>query len=188
MARLTVGPVRLSFVNVFEPRPNTTPGAKPKYGATLLIPKTATQTMAKINAAIDETKAEYGAKNPKATWIRQPKLTLHDGDGFRPTGEEFGPECKGHWVLGTSSQRQPMIVDANKIPILDSNEVYSGCYALAVINFYAYDTAGNKGIACALDGIMKTGDGERFGGGHVTVNAFDNVAADDLKQLNALLD
>jgi hypothetical protein len=133
--------------------------------------------------AIEQTKQEYKAKFPSAQWINQPKLTLYDGDGVRPTGEPFGDECKAHWVLSTSSQKQPMVVDQAKQPILDETQVYSGCFALAIVNFYAYDTAGNKGIACALDGIMKTADGPKLGGAGVSAAAFDNVAADDLAKL-----
>jgi hypothetical protein len=185
---MTVGPVRISYAYLFEPRPAQAPGQKQKYGASLLIPKTAAETYKKILAEIDRVKVEYKANNPKAGWIANPKLTLYDGDGTRPGGEEFGQEAKGHWVLSTSSQRQPIVVDQAKNPILDSNQVYSGCFGLAVINFYAYDTAGNKGIACGINGFMKTGDGEKLGGGGVSNSDWDNVAAADLAQLNNMLE
>jgi hypothetical protein len=188
MANLTVGPVRISYANLFEPRQSTTVGAKPKYGVTLLIPKTAKETYAKILAAIEETKQNYKANNPKAAWINNPKTTLYDGDGLRASGEPYGPEAQGHWVLSTSSQRQPLVVDHMKSPILDSSLVYSGCFGLAVINFYAYDTAGNKGLACGINGFMKTADGEKLGGGGVSNADWDNVASDDLAKLNSLLD
>jgi hypothetical protein len=188
MANLTVGPVRISYAYLFEPRAAKTPGQAQKYGASLLIPKAAGQTYKKILEAIEEVKQTYKAANPKAAWIANPKLTLYDGDGYRPSGEEFGQEAKGHWVLSTSSQRPPIVVDNMKNPILDSNQVYSGCFGLAVINFYAYDTAGNKGIACGLNGFMKTSDGEKLGGGGVSNSDWENVAAADLGQLNSMLE
>lgn len=186
MARLTIGPVRLSYLYIFEPRP-AQQGQKAKYGASLLIPKTATQTLAKIQQAIQETRNDYKGKSPKAGWVDNAKTTLYDGDGFRPGGEPFGAEAKGHYVLGTSSIKQPMVVDASRNPILDHSQVYSGAFGLAVISFYVYDSAGNKGIACGLDGIMKTGDGSPLSGYQVTDRDWDNVAADDLAQLNAML-
>lgn len=188
MANLTVGPVRISFANLFEPRKAQSPGQAAKYGCSLLIPKAAKETYAKILAALEETKQNYKAANPKAAWINNPKITLYDGDGLRPGGEEFGPECKGHWVLSTSSSRQPVVVDHMKQPILDHNLVYSGCFGMAVINFYAYDTAGNKGIACGINGFMKTMDGEKLGGGGVSNSDWDNVAANDLALLNGMLE
>jgi hypothetical protein len=187
MARLTVGPIRISYAYLFEPKPAQTPGQKQKYGATLLIPKNATATMAKIQEAMQLTKDNFAAANPKAAWVKNAKNTLYDGDGMRPGGEEFGPECKGHWVLSSSSQKQPMVVDQQKQPILNAEEVYSGCFGMAVINFYCYDTAGNKGMACALDGFMKTADGPALGGFRITDDVWDNVAAQDLVQLQAML-
>ena len=93
---VTTGEVRLSFVNLFQPRANQ-PGQEPKYSTTILIPKTDTATMQRISAAIE------GAAQKGATSIwngaRPPQLAtpIHDGDGLRPNGEAFGPECKGHW-------------------------------------------------------------------------------------------
>jgi hypothetical protein len=186
MARLTVGPARISYAYLFEPRPATTPGAKAKYGVTILIPKTATATKAALDKALNETKEQYKAANPKATWINNAAATVYDGDGHKKTGDEFGPECKGHWVINTSSQKQPMIVDQAKQPIFNQEDVYSGCFGLCVINFYCYDTAGNKGIACAIDGFMKTADGPRLGGFQITDDNW-NAAADDLAKLNELM-
>ena len=49
-------------------------------------------------------------------------------------------------------------------PILDRNEVYSGCYARVSISLYPFNTNGNKGIACGLGNIQKIADGEPLGG------------------------
>jgi hypothetical protein len=187
MARLTVGPVRISYAYLFEPRPAQTAGQKAKYGCTILIPKNATATLAKLKEAMELTKNEFMSRNPKAAWVKNAKNTLYDGDGTRPGGDEFGPEAKGHWVLSASNHKQPMVVDQAKNPVLNQAEVYSGCFGLCIINFYCYDTAGNKGMACSLDGFMKTADGDPLGGSTVSVNAFDDVAASDLAELNKLL-
>lgn len=47
---------------------------------------------------------------------------------------------------------------------MDSTEFYSGCYGRAAINFYAFNTNGNKGIACGLNNLMKTADGDALAG------------------------
>jgi hypothetical protein len=55
-------------------------------------------------------------------------------------------------------------VDADLNPILDSTEFYSGCYGRASINFFAYNTAGNRGIGCGLNNLQKLDDGEPLSG------------------------
>jgi hypothetical protein len=55
-------------------------------------------------------------------------------------------------------------VDADLNPILDPDEVYSGCYGRASLTFYAYNQQGSKGIACGLNNLQKLEDGERLGG------------------------
>jgi hypothetical protein len=172
---------------LFEPRPAQAPGQKAKYGATILIPKSATATVAKIKEAMELTKQNYKASNPAAKWVDNAKNTLYDGDGVRPGGDDFGPEAKGHWVISASNHKAPMVVDQQKQPILNQDDVYSGCFGLCVINFYCYDTAGNKGMACSLDGFMKTADGPALGGFRVTDEVWDKVAADDMAKLNELM-
>ena len=49
-------------------------------------------------------------------------------------------------------------------PILERSEVYSGVYGRASINFYAFNSNGNKGIACGLNNLQKIADGEPLGG------------------------
>jgi len=104
---------------------------------------------------------------------------LHDGDGVKPSdGMPFGEECKGHWVLSTSSgaDQPPKIVDINLNPIIDPTEVYSGMYARVAINFAPYAQAGKKGVGCYLStNVQKTRDGEPLG-------ASAPAAADDFGQ------
>ena len=49
-------------------------------------------------------------------------------------------------------------------PILDRSEVYSGCYGRASISFFAFNSNGNRGIACGLNNLQKLRDGEPLGG------------------------
>lgn len=179
--KITTGIVRFSFVHVFEPAAMQE-GQTPKYSVTLLIPKTDTATINKIKAAIEEAKTVYLTKHPGAKMPAKPKTTIHDGDGERPSGGEFGPECKGCYVMTVSSNNKPVIVDVNKAPITDPLELYSGCYGKAVLNFYYYDTAGNKGVSAGLNGVMKTSDGEPLSGAVVTDSDWDDeddFGADD---------
>ena len=61
------------------------------------------------------------------------------------------------YFINCNSKTAPQIVDLNGMPITDETEVYSGCYARVSINFYAFNTNGNKGIACGLGNIQRDG-------------------------------
>ena len=58
----------------------------------------------------------------------------------------------------------PGIVDIDSQPILQRSEVYSGVYGRASISFYAFNSSGNRGIACSLNNLQKIADGEPLGG------------------------
>lgn len=168
--QITTGRVRFSYCHIFEPR--TLEGSDPKYSVTLLIKKTDDFTVKKLKAAIAAAQAAYTERNPGKK--APTKNTLHDGDGVRESGEEFGPECKGCWVITASTKTKPIIVDADKNQITDPAEIYSGCYGRAIINAFAYDTHGNRGITFALNGIMKLSDGDPLGGNRASADDFDD--------------
>ena len=164
---VTTGKVRLSYCNVFQPRENM--NGKKEYSVTLLIPKSDTATLQKINDAIQAA----AQKGMDGAWggAMPPQLPtpIHDGDGVKESGEPYGDECKGHWVLSARSNENhpPEVVDQNLNKILDQTAVYSGCYAHVYINFYPYgggNTGFKKGVGCGLGPIQKVADGEPLGG------------------------
>lgn len=175
--RVVTGIVRLSFANVWEPK--SINGSDPKYSVSLLIPKTDTETVkaieAAIEAAIQAGIGKFGGKRPPAGAL---KLPLRDGDTERED-EAYA----GHFFLNANSKNPPQIVDAQVAPILDRGEVYSGCYARVSINFYAFNTNGNRGIAVGLGNIQKIRDGEPLSGGNISAQsdfgAFSTPAVDD---------
>ncbi|MEE0569817.1 MAG: DUF2815 family protein [Acutalibacteraceae bacterium] len=159
---IVTGEVRLSYVNVFTPRAPLN-GGDAKYSVTLLIPKSDFSTKQSIDSAINQAIQEAVANGIKLP--PTPRLPIHDGDGVRASGEVYGDECKGHWVLTASSLNKPEVVDASVQPILSPAAVYSGCYGRVSIRFYGYDKAGSKGIACGLGNVQKLRDGEPLSGG-----------------------
>jgi len=163
---VVTGEVRLSYCNVFTAKAPLS-GGDPKFSATILIPKSDTATLQRIQSAIEA--ATQNGISKKWNGQRPPVIPnpLHDGDGVRPSdGAEFGPECKGHWVITASANqdRPPQVVDAQRNPVINQAMVYSGMYAHVYINFYPYFAAGKKGIGCGLNAIQKTRDGEALGG------------------------
>ena len=159
--KLTTGNVRFSYCNLTQPR--STLGSDPKYSVTLLIPKSDMATKAKIDVAIAAAmqagvSSKWGGRKPPHV-----PTPLHDGDGLRPSGDPFGAECRGHWVVTASSKNKVWVGDVNKQEILNAAEIYSGMYGRASINFFPYDTGVKKGIGCGLNGVQKLQDGEPLG-------------------------
>lgn len=159
---ITSSDTRWSYVNVWEPKPSLN-GGKPKYSISLIIPKSDTVTIDRIKAAI-RAAYEEGASKLRGTGRFAPafediKSPLRDGDRDRKGDLAYA----NSYFINASSDRAPGIVDASCQPILERSEVYSGVYGRASINFYAYNTNGNKGIACGLNNLQKIRDGEPLG-------------------------
>ena len=107
--------------------------------------------------------AKFGGKKPNKAAI---KLPLRDGDI-----ERDDEAYKGHYFINANSTTAPQIVDRAVKPILDRSEVY--------LNFYAFNSNGNKGIACGLGNIQKIRDGESLGGKTTAADDFGAVVDDD---------
>ncbi len=144
-----------SYANVWEPR--ETPGGELKFSASLIFGKTADLTLLK-KAAKNAVINRWG-KDPKK-WPKNLRSPFRDGDTDRPNDEAY----QNSIFINASSKNKPGIVDSNIQPIMDQAEFYSGVVARASINFFAYDTAGNKGIGVGLNNLMKVRDGEHLGG------------------------
>ena len=173
--KVVTGPdTRWSYVNAWEPK--SINGGAPKYSVSLIIPKSDTKTIAKIRAAI-EAAYHDGEGKLRGTGKSVPTLSvlktpLRDGDAERPDD----PAYAGAYFMNANSTTAPGIVDADCQRILDRSEVYSGVYGRASVNFYAFNSNGNKGIACCLNNLQKIRDGEHLGG---TASAESDFATDD---------
>ena len=161
--KVITGPdTRWSYANVWEAK--SINGGTPKFSVSLIIPKSDTRTIAKIKAAIEAAYREGEAKLkgngktvPPLSAIKTP---LRDGDSERPDD----PAYANSYFINANSSTAPGIVDADRQPILERSEVYSGVYGRASINFYAFNSNGNRGIACGLNNLQKIRDGEPLGG------------------------
>lgn len=161
--KVVTGVVRLSYANLFEPK--SINGSDPKYSVSLIIPKSDKQMVKVLEQAIENAKelgkSKWGGKIPSNL-----KLPLRDGDEDRPEDEAY----ENSYFINANSERAPQVVGTEKdkatgkaIP-LGPDEVYSGCYARASINFYPFNVNGNKGVACSLISIQKIDDGEPLAG------------------------
>lgn len=161
--KVITGPnTRFSYANVWDPK--SINGGTPKYSVSLIISKSDETTIAKINAAIKaayvegESKLKGNGKSvPSLSVLKTP---LRDGDTERPDD----PAYAGCYFINANSTTAPGVVDADRNPVLERSEVYSGVYGRASINLYAFNSNGNKGIACGLNNLQKLRDGEPLGG------------------------
>ena len=153
---------RWSYVNAWEAK--SINGGAPKCSVSLIIPKSDTRTIEKIQAAIqaayEEGQGKLKGNGKSVPALSVLKTPLRDGDAERPDDEAYADA----YFINANSATAPGIVDADRNPILDRSEVYSGVYGRASINFYAFNSNGNKGIACGLNNLQKIRDGEPLGG------------------------
>ncbi len=173
--KVITGPdTRWSYANVWEAK--SINGSSPKYSVSLIVPKSDTKTVAKIKAAIQAAYEEgqgklkgNGKSVPPLATIKSP---LRDGDIERPDD----PAYANAYFINANSATAPGIVDADRNPVLNRSEVYSGVYGRASINLYAYNANGNRGIACGLNNLQLLRAGEPLGG---KASAEADFATDD---------
>lgn len=173
--KVLTGKCRASFLHVFTPKAVEEGGEK-KYSVSLIIPKSDKKTIRAIEEAIEEAyedgKAKFGGKLPRS-W----KNPLRDGDEERPDD----PAYEDSYFVNANSSKKPGLVDRDREEIIDEEELYSGCYIRASLNFYAFNVSGNKGVAAGLNNIQKLADGERLSGGSSAEEDFADDYEDDEK-------
>lgn len=165
-------PCRFSYLHCWEP--DSVNGGDPKYSVSAIIPKSDTKTINAIMAAVEQAKkdsiSKWGGKIPANL-----KLPLRDGDIDRPDDEAYA----NSYFFNANSRQAPQVVDSHVQPILDQNEVYSGCYGKISVTFYGYNSNGNRGIAAGLGNIQKLRDGESLGGRTTAAEDFETEEDED---------
>lgn len=174
-SNIVIKNVRLSYENLLEPRAANI-GDEPTYGTAILIPKKLAD--GSDNPLVDEIKKaisaeiaegvvkKWGGKRPGN--IRVP---LRDGDDEKPTEESYA----GMWFMNgkgpKAGKNPPLLLDAKGSQTYSSDVIYSGVNAHLQVNFYAYDSNGNKGVACGIASVMGLGTGEPLSGQRVTAES-----------------
>ena len=173
--KVITGPnTTFSYLNCWDPK--AIQGGTPKFSVSLIIPKSDVKTIEKIKAAIqaayEEGQSKLKGNGKSVPALSTLKTPLRDGDLERPDDEAY----KNSYFINANSSTQPGIVDADRQPILDRSEMYSGVKGRASINLYAYNVNGNRGIACGLNNLQKISDGTPLGG---KSRAEDDFATED---------
>lgn len=172
MSKVIIQNVRCSYVFLREPRKAKDEKGRDTYSIQLIIPKDHPQ-IGQIKNAI-KVVAEENFKGKKLTMLKHP---LRDGDKERDT-----PEYENTYFINANGGRKPGIVNRNNEPA-DNDDLdelcYSGAYFHVSVNFYAFDTDGNKGIAAGLNNVMLVKKGDRLDGMTAATEEFKDFATDD---------
>lgn len=168
--RIVTGEVRFSYCYLLKPKQDNF-GNAPKYSTSILIPKTDTDTITRIQTAIQAAKEEakitkWNGQIPPI--LQNSILPLKDGDIHRDRNGNLLPEaCRGHWVLNASTglDYPPKVVDLSFNPIIDHSTVYSGMWGRIALNFAGYNSNGNMGVSAYIaQNVQKTRDDDPLGG------------------------
>ena len=160
MSETTVtGVVRLSWPRLtkLEQRPGT---QRATVSTAVLIPKTDTDTLSKLEAAVKAAIAERWPAGAPAG-LRTP---LKDGD---QRASQY-PEQAGHMAMNVSSNRLVPVVGRDNLPLSAeqmASDVYGGQNARVAVGTYSYDRNGNRGVSFGLRMVQILGGGDAFGGG-----------------------
>jgi len=152
----------VSYPQVWEPRA-VEAGQEEKYSIAMLFDKDTDlshmEEMA-MNAAINKFGEDKARKLIEAGMLRSP---FRKGWLEKPDDPHAGDKI----FCNARSKDQPevvMVSGSEVVPVMNKLDFYAGCTALAVVTFFGYDVAGNKGVAMGFDSVCKIAEGERIGG------------------------
>lgn len=175
--KVITGKCRASYANLNEAK--SINGGAPKFSVSIIIPKADTKTLGQIKEAIkaayDEGEGKLKGNGKTVPPLATLKTPLRDGDSERPDDDAY----KGSYFINANSSAAPGLIDRDRNPILDRSEIYSGIFARFSVNFYAFNTNGNKGIACGLQNVQKLSDGTPLGGRSKAEDDFSDEFEDD---------
>ena len=172
--------VRVSYVNVFEPK--MSPAGDMKYSLTLLIPKADTVAVEELQAAVAKAIEQGKAKKWSGKVPRFKYEPIRDGDAELEAGDKEGAEYVGHYFINASSSKPPGIsyIESGTVrPLTDPTKLYSGCYCRVDLNPFPYSNAGNNGIGWGLNNVLLIRKGERLDGRQSCEDAFKAFADTD---------
>ena len=170
---------RVSYCNIFTPTKNES--GQDVYGLTMIYgPDTDITPL--LNLAKAKKEEKWGKD-----FAGKVKTPFRKG-----TPDEFdltkNPEYKGNIIVAARSYNHPVgLVNTRREPIIDRNEFYSGCYAIATITAFTYDNPkSGKGVSFSLQNVMMTRKGEPLAG--VRAPAEEDFKAIDVSQYESAQD
>lgn len=190
MANIHTPEFKVSWPKVFKPELNELSG-KMEYSVVALFPKGAdlSKLKAAAKALVEEKWGTDQSKWPKkadgSPGIRLPfkKQSLtrlnKEGKTVDNPGHEEGAE-----MMDFKTTAKPGVVDQNVQPILSEAEFYAGCFAVASVRPFYYDTKGNRGVSFGLQNIQKTKEGDPLSGRARPETEFAPIAGTETSNTN----
>jgi hypothetical protein len=155
---------RLSYANIYKTAPDL--NGRLVYSVVLLIPKTS--DVSGIKQAITEAVKQGIEKKWKGFQPPNLNLPLKDGDAYAAAKPGKRDAYVGNWFINCKQDPemgQPVLLDENRVRSINPQDIQSGDWANAVVEFIPYDTKGSQGVTTVPKVIQKTATGERFTGG-----------------------
>jgi len=183
--------VTFSYVKLFTPQPDDE--GKLKYSVCILLDKKNKGEMLRWGDAV-EAAIQIGITKGMFTANQRSilKLPIRDGDEELATEVKKGLEYKGRVFVNANTPHEkkdgsinppPSItkpLNGVAVPITDPLEFFSGCTGRAIISFFPYKSPkGARGVAVAINGAYKTGEGPRLDGRVDAVSVFSKFAEED---------
>jgi hypothetical protein len=151
---------RASYVFIFTPKLNTSSG-KEEHSMSMIFPK-GTDLKPMKAAALKAAKEKFGDKAEALVKGSSFKWPFKDGNADRPGDEAYADST----FVSCKNQKRVGVVDKFNTVITSEEEFFSGCYAVAQVNFAAYDHAtGGKGVGVYLNAVQMKSKGDSLGGG-----------------------
>jgi hypothetical protein len=162
-----------AYAYVYKPQKAMQEGRDPQYSLTLLFNEGDPKLDKLRSAIIEVATAKFGQK--AAVMLEKGQLKNPLRPGSDRTDENFEDKV----FITARSTDKPQIVDEDAEPIMDQADFYSGCEARMDIYLYAFEKAGNKGVAAILNSAQKLGEGIRRSGRRSAQEAFKPLSEED---------
>jgi hypothetical protein len=170
---------KLSFCNLFTPRPPMDGKGDPRYGTNLIIPEAQMKTPAfkALQQAILDCAKEFFGDKVDLKRLRLPirKGAERDYAGYDDTNVFIAP-----W-----SKQKPGVVDKDGNEILIPDDVWAGQVARLSVRPFGYDNSGNKGVGLALNHVqIAIAEAPRLDGRKSAADTFGKADAVDTDNLS----
>lgn len=130
--------------------------------------------LSKLKTMVEET-----AKEAFGT-LKGIQMPFKDGNDKVAKDPERNAHLADMTIVTAQTQFKPGIVDADREPIIDEDDFYSGCYARASISAYSWTYLKKKGVSFNLNNLQKLADGEKLGGSRDAADDFESYEEEEI--------
>ena len=170
MSVIMIKNARLSFPEIWTPKAFNE-GQAPKFSCNLLLDKD--NDKAQI-ASFKKTIKEAALDAFKGQIPNGLNTCLGDGNSKSYDGYENA------MFISCASRLRPQIIDRDRTPLVEEDgRPYAGCYVNAAISLWVMDNKYGKRVACNLNALQFSKDGDTFGAGGIsTEKVFDDISSE----------